>query len=95
MPFSSILILQARGFLPDKMNAPSSWVKLTRLRLRVGGAIFGQFFQDKIGLRLLNRRAAYAIVGRLKEQLEQFSPKILEYSPKYRDKIINKTQSYQ
>jgi hypothetical protein len=43
------------------MNAPSSWVKLTRLRLWVGGAIFAQFFQGKIGLRSLKRRAAYAI----------------------------------
>jgi len=45
------------------MNAPSSWVKLTRLRLWGCGAIFGQFFQGKIGLRLQSRRAAYAIVG--------------------------------
>jgi len=45
------------------MNAPSSWVKLTRLRLRGFGAIFGKFFSGKIGLHSQSRRAAYAIVG--------------------------------
>jgi len=42
------------------MNAPSSWVKLTRLRLRGFGAIFGVVVSGKIGLRLQSRRAAYA-----------------------------------
>jgi len=37
-------------------------VKLTRLRLWKCGAVFALFFQDKIGLRSQNRRAAYAIV---------------------------------
>jgi len=58
--------LQARGFLSDKMNAPSSWVKLTRLRLRGFGAIFSCLVSGKIELRFQSRRAAYAIVGLLK-----------------------------
>ena len=49
------------AFLSNQTAQPR--VKLTRLRLRVCGAIFGQFFLGKIGLRSQNRRAAYAIVS--------------------------------
>ena len=44
------LLLGAIGEIAsDKMNAPSSWVELTRLRLRGFGAIFAQFLHSSQG----------------------------------------------
>jgi len=45
-----------------RLNITQPRVKLTRLRLRVGGAIFMQVFSGKMMLRLQKRRSAYAIV---------------------------------
>jgi len=65
LPFSSILFVQTRGFLSDKMNAPSSWVKLTRLRLRYAARFLLNFFKVKLGFVYKNGGQLTQFVVRL------------------------------
>ena len=61
-------VLGVKGFLLFVKNLPNPALRLTRLRLWVGGAIFALLVSGKIGLSSSSRRAAYAHVGRFHSQ---------------------------